>query len=131
MMSRLTRLVLYLNGAQLLFAGVSLIFLPSWFFATFAPFEPFNRHFMGDAGTFALPWGLAFLLVARDPAKHFTLFSLATLASALHALNHLLGDILIERLPLTTSLTDNVSIWLFTLPLIVVYGWQWRQTRRA
>jgi hypothetical protein len=125
----LTQIVLVLNGVLLTFAGVSLLFAPQWFFDTFAPFAPFNRHFLGDAGAFSLPWGLACFFIARNPQQQRALWGFTVLASSIHALNHLFGDFFIERLPLTQIFTDNLPVWLFALPLALVFAFTFRNTK--
>lgn len=126
----LVQSALILNGVILTFAGVSLLVAPQWFFDVFAPFPPFNRHFLGDAGAFSLPWGIALLLAARAPHQHRLLLALATGAASLHALNHLFGDLWVEQLPWDHLLSDNAPIALPTLWLVWACVKVWREGLR-
>jgi hypothetical protein len=69
-------------------AGSALLLAPEWFFTTFGQFPPLNRHYMGDAGSFLLPIGLALLVTARDPVRYRPILLIGLLASWLHTLNH-------------------------------------------
>jgi hypothetical protein len=69
-------------------AGSALLLAPEWFFTTFGEFPPLNRHYMGDAGSFLLPIGVALLVAARDPVRYRPILLLGLLASWLHTLNH-------------------------------------------
>jgi len=122
-MMNLTRLVIFLNALLNLFAGLGLLFFPHWFFENIGHFPPYNRHYLGDAGAFLLPWGVALLIVARDPRRRLTLLGVATLASVIHAVNHLVGDLALERLPLGQVVRDNLQVWIFTVPLVGAYLW--------
>jgi hypothetical protein len=69
-------------------AGSALLLAPEWFFTTFGQFPPFNRHYMGDAGSFLLPIGVGLLVAARDPIPYRPILLLGLLASWLHTINH-------------------------------------------
>ena len=115
------QVTLILNGLVNLLSGLGLLFFPRWFFENIGNFPPYNRHSAGDAGAFLLPWGVALLTAAREPEKHRTLIAVATLANVLHALNHLIGDWVIERLPLEHLVKDNVPIVVLAGLLVVAY----------
>lgn len=103
---------LILAGVIDVFAGLALIAAPRWFFDTVAPFEPFNRHFLGDAGTFLLPVGGGMLMAARDPLRHRLTFGVGAGLSILHALNHIYDAI---------AGGEGLGHWLRdTVPLIVL-----------
>ncbi len=91
--SLFVRGVIVLNGLNYLFVGLALIFTPRWFFDTIGNFQPFNRHYSGDLGTFLLPLGIGLLWAARDPARHLGLIGVALAGSWLHVLNHLSDDL--------------------------------------
>ena len=76
--------------------GVGLLLLfPTQFF-TIADFEPFNRHFMGDAGVFSFAIGLGLLLAVRRPSQHGLLLGAAAVGNILHVLNHLYDDLIVD-----------------------------------
>lgn len=88
-MMRWVKLVLFLTGLMNLLAAVALLLAPAWFYEHIGYFPPYNRHYIGDAGAFALPWGLALCIAAFNPPRHRLLIGLSALASILHSLNHL------------------------------------------
>jgi hypothetical protein len=118
------RLILLLAGWFNLLAGLALLFTPVWFYENIGNFSPYNRHFLGDAGAFLLPWGIGLLSAARQPAAHRPLIGLAALASLIHALNHAYDDWLIAS-PWLHWLTETIPLLLFALLLGFVY---WRIT---
>ena len=52
------------GGILYIFSGITLLFTPTWFLESVGTFPPFNRHYMGDAGSFVLALGLGLLLAA-------------------------------------------------------------------
>jgi hypothetical protein len=98
-----------------------ILFAPAWFFANVGNFPPFNRHYMGDAGTFLLAIGVGLLLAARDPIKHKLTVGVGILASALHTLNHLY-DAIIGGEGIMHWLTDLGPLVLFVIILVVAYA---------
>lgn len=116
----LIQVALIWNGAVNLFAGVTLIVAPVWFFNTIGTFPPFNQHYLGDAGAFILPLGLGLLVALREPRKHQLLIGLAALSGVLHATNHLYDDFVLGH----WTLPHVVS----TVELILQTGllaWAW------
>lgn len=86
-----TKAVLLIVGLSDALAGLALLVAPRWFFDTIGNFPPYGRHYMGDAGSFLVPIGLALVLAARDPRRYRGLVWLGAAASLLHFLNHLYG----------------------------------------
>ena len=121
----LARILTALVGLGNVVAGLALLFAPQWFFATIAPFDPFNRHFLGDIGAFSLPIGVGLLYAAYSPGKHFPLLVLGLWASAIHAINHLYDDVIVER-SLEHFLRDGLPIALAALAL----AWAWWGLRK-
>lgn len=76
--------------------GIALVFLPEWFYKTFAEFPPFNRHFLGDAGVISFAIGVGLLLAWRDPVWHRAAVWVGALSALLHVLNHLYDDLIID-----------------------------------
>ncbi|HLF27119.1 MAG TPA: hypothetical protein VJG32_12340 [Anaerolineae bacterium] len=99
-------------GAVYLFTGVFLMFAPAWFFDTFGKFPPFNRHYMGDLGSFLLPLGIGLLVAAGEPRRYRGLIGVAAVGSLIHAGNHLYADLTAGQIPPYFLQT--------TLPLLVL-----------
>ncbi|MEX1275505.1 MAG: hypothetical protein WEE20_06205 [Bacteroidota bacterium] len=78
-----------LTGLSYLAAGAALILIPAWFLENVGRFEPFNRHYMGDAGVFVLAIGLGIWLLRKDLWAHKSMLLAGLAATQLHALNHL------------------------------------------
>ena len=107
------RTLVLLGGLLYVFIGAGLLFAPEWFFSNVGTFPPFNRHYMGDLGSFLLPLGIGLLIAARDPLRHRSLILVAAIGSLLHAINHVYDAILLGA---------GIAHWLLdTLPLLI-YG---------
>lgn len=78
-------------GFFLLF-GAWAFLAPRSFFENIAPWDPYNQHFLGDAGAFQIGIGVA-LLVSFTGAKGSSV-ALAGAASAatVHALSHIIDS---------------------------------------
>ncbi|MBX3080664.1 MAG: hypothetical protein KF716_03455 [Anaerolineae bacterium] len=87
------RAVTLASGLNYTFAGIALIFAPEWFFANIGNYAPYNRHYMGDAGTFTLPVGIALLWAVSDPHRYRIVLWINAGLSVMHALNHLYDDL--------------------------------------
>jgi hypothetical protein len=116
------QLVLFLAGWFNLLTGLALLFAPVWFYENIGNFPPYNRHFLGDAGAFLLPWGIGLLWAARRPAAHRPLIGLAALASLIHAVNHAYDDWLAAS-PLPHWFSETIPLLLFAVLLSFIY-WQ-------
>jgi len=81
---RFTQIVVGLAGAAYLLIGIALLFAPGWFFSAIGNFQPFNRHYEGDLGSFLLPLGIGLLVAARDPARYIWVIRVA--ASAVYCM---------------------------------------------
>jgi hypothetical protein len=114
------QLILVLSGFFYTLVGLTLIFLPTWFFTYIGDFPPFNRHYMGDNGAFILPLGLGLLVAARQPAAHRNIVLLTAVASLFHALNHAYDDWLV-RSSLAHWFTETIPLLIFTGVLFLVY----------
>jgi hypothetical protein len=114
------QIVLFVGGLFNLLIGLALLFAPVWFYENIGNFPPYNRHFLGDAGAFLLPWGIGLLLAARQPAAHRSLIGLAAIAALIHALNHAYDDWLVAS-PLSHWLAETLPLLLFAGLLLFVY----------
>lgn len=116
--SRLAQLIVGLSSVLFVLTGGLLLFAPRWFFQNIGDFPPYNRHYMGDLGSFLLPLGLALLFAVRNPARHRLLIAAVAVGSALHVVNHLLDGIALS-FTLTHWLTDTVPLIVSALLLFV------------
>lgn len=93
--ARLTwsRIIIGVAGLGYLSAGVVQLVAPQWFFENIGYFPPFNRHYLGDLGSFLLPLGIGLLVAARNPVAHRGLVGIGAAASVLHLLNHVYDDL--------------------------------------
>ena len=87
--ARFVTFVFSLTGLSYIAAGAALILIPAWFLENVGRFEPFNRHYMGDAGAFVLAIGVGVWLMRKDPWAHKSMLLAGLVATQLHALNHL------------------------------------------
>ena len=121
----LARVIIVGVGLFNVLAGLALLFAPQWFFTNVAPFEPFNRHFMGDIGAFILPIGVGMVYAVFQP-RHHALIGLGLAANWVHTLNHLYDSLWLER-DLEHFLRDGLPLLLSTLAL----GWAYLRFRKG
>lgn len=113
--------ILGVTGLAYAASGVALILFPTWFLENVGRFEPYNRHYMGDAGAFVLAIGVGIWLIRRDPWAHKIMFIAGLVATQLHALNHLYDGVM-GHAELEHWLKDTVPnvlagvlyLWAFT-----------------
>ena len=117
---RLIRLATFVAGLYYLVAAIGLIVTPGWFFEHVGHFPPFNRHYMGDAGSFLLPLAAGLMIASRDPVRNRPLIAVGAAASLVHMLNHLY-DAVFENLMHAGWLVDFSSLVLVTTILLTVY----------
>jgi hypothetical protein len=91
--SRWIQWVVAIAGIFYTFVGVTQLVAPAWFFTNVGPYPPFNRHYMGDLGSFTLPMGIALLIAARHPFQHRLFIGFVAAGSLIHSLNHLYDDL--------------------------------------
>ena len=84
-----TRAGVLVFGAYYLVLGLWQAIAPGPFYDAIGPFGPRNDHYTRDAATWSLALGVALLLADRRPSWRVPVLALATLQSALHAINHL------------------------------------------
>ena len=107
-------------GISFTLTGLALLFAPQFFFDNIGTFPPFNRHYMGDLGTYSLPLGLALLWAARNPMQHRLLILAAVGINLMHAGNHAYDDLLLGTLPSIQTITLMVSGLLLAVALLFV-----------
>jgi len=116
-----TRAVLLIVGLSHALPGLLILLVPRWFYDNVGTFPPYNPHFLGDAGAFELPVGVALMAAATDPLRHRWLVLLGAAASLLHFANHLLGSL------------EGGGQWLLTaavgVPAAALVGVLWIQRR--
>jgi|GEM_PF-2806882 len=121
------RWVLVALGVVNVVTGLALLLLPNQFYANVAPYSPYNRHFLGDAGAFVLALGVGLLWAARQPGRERGIIAVAALGSTLHAANHVLDDVLGVDASLARLLTNTVPLAAQALML----WWVWWAARPA
>lgn len=116
--SRFLQFVVGVGGVFYVLAGLGLLFAQTWFFENIGHFPPFNRHYMGDTGSFTLAIGVGLLVATRDPVRHRLIIWLALLASVVHTLNHVYDAALLNE-PLSHWLLDVGPLTLYVLALLL------------
>lgn len=114
----LARALIALAGLADTLAGIALLLAPEWFFSAVGHFPPFNRHYLGDTGSFLLPIGVGLLVAARDPIRYRPILLLGLLASWLHTLNHAY-DALVHPGMGQAGLIDTVQVAALAIALSV------------
>ncbi len=124
MNSRLTRsfvfAVVATMGLSFTVTGLLMLFAPQFFFDNIGTFPPFNRHYMGDLGTFSLPLGVALLWASRNPMQHRLLILAAVGINLMHAGNHIYDDLLSGAFPSWQTVILMVSGLLLAAALLFV-----------
>lgn len=124
MNSRLTQsfvfAIVVTMGLSFTVTGLIMIFAPQFFYENIGSFPPFNRHYLGDLGTYSLPIGLGLLWAARRPLQHRSLILAAVGISLLHSANHAYDDILAGTLPSLQTVILIVSGLLLAVALLLV-----------
>ena len=77
-------------GMMTLATGVWAFVAPGSFFDVIAPFEPYNRHFIHDAGAFSIGVSCALLLTAARQSGALVGLGGYTASAVLHLLSHVM-----------------------------------------
>jgi hypothetical protein len=109
------RILLLIVGATDVLAGGALLLTPRWFFENIGTFPPYSSHFLGDAGAFLLPIGVALVVAATNPLRHRSLITLGTAASVLHFFNHLHGSVVAGE-----SWLQTIEVGVFAAAMVFV-----------
>jgi hypothetical protein len=115
------RAALVAGGLLYLITGLTQVFTPDWFYQNIGTFPPYNRHYIGDLGSFMLPLGIALLWAAREPARHRSLIAFAVAGSLLHAVNHAYDDLMAQT-PLAGWLSATVPLLVLAVVLAGAYA---------
>jgi hypothetical protein len=119
------QIALFFCALMHLLPGLGLLLLPAQFY-TIADFPPFNRHYMGDAGVFSFAIGLGLLMAVRRPSQHGLMIGAAAVGNALHVLNHLYDDLIVDGGNLDHLATNTLPLLVVTLLLF----WLWSTAKR-
>jgi len=118
--------VVLICGIFYTFIGLALLFNPTWFFNVIGNFPPFNRHYMGDVGSFTLPIGIGLIIASANPMRHIGLIGAVLAANLLHTGNHAY-DAIIGQESIAHWLKDVVPLAVFA----VVFWWAaWRANKK-
>jgi hypothetical protein len=113
-----TRAVVAFSGIVYLLTGLTQLVAPFWFYTYIGNLPPFNRHYIGDLGSFLLPLGIGLLVAAKNPRAHRLLIGVAALGGLLHAMNHLYDEF---ASPLEPAPLQSPLLLLFALSLAIVW----------
>jgi uncharacterized protein YjeT (DUF2065 family) len=124
MNSRLTQAFVFATivalGLSFIITGLMMLFAPMAFYENIGSFPPFNRHFLGDLGTFSLPIGFGLLWASRNPMQHRLLILVAVGISLMHSGNHAYDDLLVGAFPSIQTILLIVSGVLLAVALLFV-----------
>lgn len=127
--TRLAQLILTIN--VLFFVGTSTIILFSpHIFQSIVQFDPFNRHYLGDAGIFQLAVSLGLVFAIPDPTRRISHIWIGTIASLMHTTNHVYDLLFVSTPPLFSLwLPQTLTLLVLALSLLVVVIGCSRQAR--
>jgi hypothetical protein len=117
---RFAQIVVGLAGVAYLLIGIALLFAPAWFFYAIGNFQPFNRHYEGDLGSFLLPLGIGLLVAVRDPARYIWVIRVAALGSLIHVGNHIYDALFVSAQPGALSQIGLLLILALLLMTVAV-----------
>ena len=118
---QIKQIIVFICALMYVLPGIALIFAPTWFFNAIADFPPFNRHYMGDAGVFSFALGVGLLMAMRRPAQNRAVIGTAAVGNALHVINHLYDDIIVDGGNLTHLLSNSLPLGIVAILLIGVW----------
>lgn len=116
------RATLAAGGVFYSVAGAALLLDPDWFLGNVGPFPPYNRHYMGDTGSFTLALGVGLLVAARNPLRERAMLLAALVGTLLHTANHAYGDLVLTELP-TADVARDLAPLVIYAGLLVVACW--------
>ena len=105
-------------GVSYLAAALALLLAQDWFFNnSFGHYPPYNRHYMGDAGSFVGVVGLMLLWATRDLARYWAMILLAGVGSLVHATNHVIEDMITN--PSNASIANNTLLFVLAFAILL------------
>lgn len=107
-----------------LVTGLWAMLAPASFYVWVAPFPPYNRHFLHDAGAFQIGLGATLLLALRWRNALFVTLLGVGAGATLHALSHILDRDLGGRR------SDPLSLGLLAALLLLAALRQWNVARK-
>ena len=113
----IAKVLVAIVGVSDVLAGAALLLAPQWFFDNIGTFPPYSRHYLGDAGAFLLPVGIALLVAATNPRRHYSLVLVGLGVSVLHFLAHLYGSVRFNE-----SWLQTVEVGIIALGIAVAAG---------
>jgi hypothetical protein len=102
-------------------SALALLLTPEWFLDNIGNYPPFNRHYLGDTGSFLLVLGLMLLWAARAPARDPVMIALVGVGSLVHAMNHIVEDFITN--PSTSSIVNNLLLFILSFALLLAARW--------
>lgn len=117
------------GGFFYVITAAALLFAPVWFFENVGSYPPYNRHFMGDAGSFLLALGLVLLWAARDPVRYRGMIAIIGISSLVHAINHVADDFMLN--PSSGSISANIILFVFAFAILLAAWWAVPQAKTA
>jgi hypothetical protein len=123
------RSILVAVGLVYIVVAGLLLLAPLWFYENVGSYPPYNRHFIGDAGSFMLGLGLALLWALRDPVRYRAMIAIVGIASLVHAINHVIDDFILN--PSTFSIVANISLFIVAFSLLLAAWWATPESKIA
>ena len=123
------RSVLVAVGLFYMVTAGLLLLAPLWFFENVGDYPPYNRHFIGDAGSFMLALGLVLLWAVRDPIRYRPMIAIVGAASLVHAINHIIDDFILN--PSTFSIMSNMALFIIAFAILLAAWWAVPQSQVA
>jgi hypothetical protein len=117
------------GGIFYIVVAALLLFAPLWFYESIASYPPYNRHFIGDAGSFMLGLGLTLLWAVRDPIRYRAIIAIVGIASLVHAINHVIDDFILN--PTTFSMLGNIALFIFAFAILLAAYWATSESQAA
>ena len=119
--TQIKQVIVFICALMYVLPGIALVLTPTWFYSAIADFPPFNRHYMGDAGVFSVALGVGLLMAMRRPAQNRAVIGTAAVGNALHVINHLYDDIIVDGGNLTHLLSNSLPLGIVAILLIGVW----------
>jgi hypothetical protein len=117
------------GGLLYILTAALMLFAPMWFYENIGNYAPYNRHYVGDGGSFTLALGLVLFWALCDPVRYRGMIAIVGLSSLAHAINHVLDDFVLN--PSTFSITTNISLFIVAFAILLAAWWAVPQVKAA